>query len=100
MLSFSLNLLFSFSLIIGRYLAVAHNNSLNKTVFDVGIVLDLKTPPGNMSEICISMALDDFYATHDNFTTELKIHWRDSNEDNVDAASTGMFVTHAFTHPC
>ncbi|KAJ8634669.1 hypothetical protein MRB53_008936 [Persea americana] len=100
MLSFSLNPLFSFSLIIGRYLAVAHNNSLNKTVFDVGIVLDLKTPPGNMSKICISMALDDFYAIHDNFTTELKIHWRDSNEDSVDAASTGMFVTHAFTHPC
>ncbi|RWR75356.1 glutamate receptor 2.3-like protein [Cinnamomum micranthum f. kanehirae] len=42
---------------------------------------------GKMSARCISMALADFYTTHNKYSTKLNLHWRDSNQDNVDAAS-------------
>lgn len=92
MFSFSFILVFSLSLLFGHRLSLAHNNSLNasKTVFDVGVVLDLATPLGKMSEICISMAVADFYKTHNNYTTKLNLNWRDSNQDLVDAASKGI----------
>ncbi|XXG51709.1 hypothetical protein AAC387_Pa03g0221 [Persea americana] len=83
-------LLFSLNL-IGRYPTDAQNNSLNaRTLFDVGVVLDLESPLGKMSNICISMALEDFYTTHNNYTTELILHWRDSKQDIVDAASMAL----------
>ncbi|RWR75367.1 Ionotropic glutamate receptor [Cinnamomum micranthum f. kanehirae] len=82
-------LLFSLNL-IGRYPTDAQNNRLNaRTPFDVGVVLDMESPLGKMSNICISMALEDFYTTHNNYTTELILHWRDSKQDIVDAASMG-----------
>ena len=86
---FSSFLFFSLNL-IERYPTDAQNNNLNaRTSFDVGIVLDLESPLGKMSSICISMALEDFYTTHNNYTTELILHWRDSKRDIVDAASMG-----------
>ncbi|KAJ8634703.1 hypothetical protein MRB53_008970 [Persea americana] len=91
--SFSLILLYSLSLLAaGCCLAGAQNKSLgsSRTVFDVGVVLDLRTPLGKMSESCISMALADFYTAHTNYTTQLKLHWRDSNQDNVDTASMAL----------
>ncbi|XP_077238262.1 glutamate receptor 2.7-like [Tasmannia lanceolata] len=78
----SILVLFSFSLLCE--LAIAQNKIINST-FDVGVVLDLETWVGKMSESCISMALSDFYATH-NYSTKLTLHWRDSKEDNVAAA--------------
>ena len=97
--SFSLILLYSLSLLAaGCCLAGAQNKSLgsSRTVFDVGVVLDLRTPLGKMSESCISMALADFYTAHTNYTTQLKLHWRDSNQDNVDTASMGMLIFSSF----
>ncbi|RWR75358.1 glutamate receptor 2.2-like protein isoform X1 [Cinnamomum micranthum f. kanehirae] len=92
MFSFSFILLFSLSLLFGHRLSLAHNDSLNasKTVFDVGVVLDLATPLGKMSQICISMAVADFYKTHNNYTTKLNLHWTDSNQDLVEAASKAL----------
>lgn len=85
-------LLFSLNL-IGRCSTAAQNKSLNARIsFDVGIVLDLESTLGKMSNVCISMALDDFYTTHNNYNTKLILHWRDSKEDDVEAASMGMFL--------
>ena len=52
--------------------AGAQNKSLSysRTVFDHGVVLDLRTPLGKMCESCISMALADFYTAHTNYTTK------------------------------
>ncbi|KAJ8634665.1 hypothetical protein MRB53_008932 [Persea americana] len=43
-----------------------------------------------MSARCISMALADFYATHNKYSTKLNLHWRDSNQDNIDAPSLAL----------
>lgn len=93
-------LLFSLGLLVAQRQAAAQNSSLNgnKTLFDVAVVLDLGTPLGKMSEICISMALDDFYSTHNNYTSKLNLLWRDSNQDNVDAASLGMLLVPSLIH--
>ncbi|RWR75382.1 glutamate receptor 2.8-like protein [Cinnamomum micranthum f. kanehirae] len=91
--SFSLILLYSLSLLTaGCCLAGAQNKSLSssRTVFDIGVVLDLRTPLGKMSESCISMALTDFYTAHTSYTTQLKLHWRDSNQDSVNTASMAL----------
>ncbi|ERN07226.1 hypothetical protein AMTR_s00019p00182630 [Amborella trichopoda] len=40
--------------------------------------------------MCISMALEDFYKDHPNFTTRLTISWRDSGGDVVKAASAAL----------
>ncbi|RWR75361.1 glutamate receptor 2.7-like protein [Cinnamomum micranthum f. kanehirae] len=93
-------LLFSLNL-VGRCSTAAQNKSLNARIsFDVGIVLDLESTLGKMSKVCISIALDDFYTTHNNYNTKLILHWRDSNEDDMEAASMVMFLmpSHFLTH--
>ncbi|KAE9454200.1 hypothetical protein C3L33_13880, partial [Rhododendron williamsianum] len=55
---------------------------------DVGLILDLDNIVGKMSRTCIYMALDDFYALHDqNHTTRIVLHTIDSKSDVVEAAS-------------
>ncbi|KAH7662084.1 glutamate receptor ionotropic plant protein [Dioscorea alata] len=45
---------------------------------------------GNISCSCISMATDDFYASHRNYTTRLDFYIRNSKEDVVSAASAAL----------
>lgn len=89
----NLTQLFSFLLLFSLYpAAAAQNNNLNaRTSFDIGVVLDLESPLGKMTKRCISMAVSDFYADH-NHTTKLILHWRDSKQDIVDAASVGILL--------
>ncbi|KAF9623794.1 hypothetical protein IFM89_005379 [Coptis chinensis] len=56
---------------------------------DVGVILDLDTWVGKMSQSCISMALYDYYSTR-NYTRKLVLHTRNSNSDIVGAASAGL----------
>lgn len=56
---------------------------------DVGVILDLNTTLGKISQICISMAIEDFYSDGLNRTTIMVPHFRDSRGDVVSAASTG-----------
>jgi hypothetical protein len=37
------------------------------------------------------MAMEDFYAVHRDYTTKLVLHIRDSNGDNIRAASEGTY---------
>lgn len=94
MLSFSFTLVFFLWLLFSCCPAVAQNRGLNasRTVFNVGVVLDFGTPMGKMGNVCISMALEDFYATHNKYTTKLNLLWRDSNKDSVHTASIGMIA--------
>ncbi|KAI8527998.1 hypothetical protein RHMOL_Rhmol12G0117500 [Rhododendron molle] len=69
----------------------AQNASTGLIEVDVGIILDLNNIVGKMSRTCIYMALDDFYALHDqNHTTRIVLHAIDSKSDVVEAASAAI----------
>ncbi|KAK6161845.1 hypothetical protein DH2020_001686 [Rehmannia glutinosa] len=55
----------------------------------VGVVLDMDGY-GEMALTCISMALGDFYATHDHYKTRLVLTNRDSKGDVVGAAAAAL----------
>ncbi|XP_058192660.1 glutamate receptor 2.8-like isoform X1 [Rhododendron vialii] len=58
---------------------------------DVGLILDLDDILGKMSHTCISMALEDFYASNlQTRTTKIVLHTRDSKNDVVEAASAAI----------
>ncbi|XP_071689160.1 glutamate receptor 2.7-like [Rutidosis leptorrhynchoides] len=61
-----------------------------KTEIKVGVILDMETSIGKMSSTCISMALHDFYQQHENYTTEIHLRFRDSKQDNIEAASAAI----------
>lgn len=56
---------------------------------NVGVILDLASDPGRRWRTSISMAVEDYYATHTNSTTRVDLHFRDSSGDAVAAASAG-----------
>uniref|UniRef100_A0A453KVX4 Uncharacterized protein n=2 Tax=Aegilops tauschii subsp. strangulata TaxID=200361 RepID=A0A453KVX4_AEGTS len=56
---------------------------LEAGIFDVGVILHLKSLVGKMARTSILMAMEDFYAVHRNYTTKLVLHIRDSNGDNM-----------------
>ncbi|XP_058226988.1 glutamate receptor 2.7-like isoform X2 [Rhododendron vialii] len=58
---------------------------------DVGVILDADHMVGKVSQTCISMALEDFYALNQNHsTTRIVLHKRDSKGDVVEAASAAI----------
>ncbi|XP_058210512.1 glutamate receptor 2.2-like [Rhododendron vialii] len=59
---------------------------------DVGVILDADDHMvGKVSQTCISMALEDFYALNQNHsTTRIVLHKRDSKGDVVEAASAAV----------
>jgi len=72
-------------------LATMQNACGNTTIpFHVGVVLDMGTLVGKMGWTSISMAIDDFYALHSNYTSRLVLHPRDSKNDVVQAAASGI----------
>ncbi|KAK2986062.1 hypothetical protein RJ640_011503 [Escallonia rubra] len=70
-------------LIISKGVATAQ--SLTVPV-NVGVILDKDTWAGKMGLRCISMALNDFYASHGHYKTRLVLNFRDSNRSVVRAA--------------
>ncbi|XP_006845552.2 glutamate receptor 2.8 [Amborella trichopoda] len=60
----------------------AQSSSVN-----VGVVLAMDTWIGRVGNMCISMALQDFYKEHPNYTTTLLLSTRDSGGNVVQAAS-------------
>ncbi|PIA28579.1 hypothetical protein AQUCO_06800026v1 [Aquilegia coerulea] len=68
----------------------AQNSSVTATVqFNVGVILDLRILNGKMSNTCISMAVQDFYAVTDDYRTRLVLHTRHS-KDVITAASAAV----------
>ncbi|KAF8400401.1 hypothetical protein HHK36_013699 [Tetracentron sinense] len=71
--------------------AIVQNPSVeSNAMVDIGVVLDLSSKVGEMGEMCVSMALSDFYAAHANYKTRLVLHVRDSQGDVVGAASAAL----------
>ncbi|URD93879.1 hypothetical protein MUK42_00526 [Musa troglodytarum] len=71
--------------------AAAQNGSRNSTAaFHVGVILDLGTLVGKMGSTSISMAVEDFYAMHGNYTSRIVFHIKDSKSDTIQAASAAL----------
>ena len=58
----------------------------------VGVILDIDEPVGRMSRTSIDLALEDFYASHPNYSSRLQLQFRDSKKDVIVAASEGNEV--------
>lgn len=71
-------------------LAIAQNTSREEAQeLHVGVILDLGSIVGKMARTSVSLAMEDFYAVHRNYSTKLVLHIRDSMSDDVQAASQG-----------
>ncbi|KAJ9543145.1 hypothetical protein OSB04_022852 [Centaurea solstitialis] len=57
---------------------------------EVGVILDMDSYIGMSSRVCISMALEDFYDDHNESTTIIRPHYRDSENNDVQAASVAI----------
>ncbi|XP_065010062.1 glutamate receptor 2.8-like [Musa acuminata AAA Group] len=58
--------------------------------FDVGVILDRKTWIGKISRTCMIMAVEDFYKANPDYTTRLSLHWRDTDNSSISAASAAL----------
>ncbi|KAL5699288.1 hypothetical protein ACHQM5_030216 [Ranunculus cassubicifolius] len=59
----------------------AHNSGTTVAKsFHVGLILDFETRVGKMCRNCIYMALEDFYAVHNEYGTRLVLHAKDSKD--------------------
>lgn len=58
----------------------------------IGVILDMDSNVGKSTQICILMALEEFYEAHQNPSTAIiHPHFRDSKYDNFQAASAGLY---------
>ncbi|KAL0919908.1 hypothetical protein M5K25_012034 [Dendrobium thyrsiflorum] len=82
--------LFSASLL---FLLMLRNGTPTPTAVSevsVGVILSLETKPGWESLTSIRMAVDDFYALHNNYTTRIALRVLDSKQNAVDAAAAAV----------
>ncbi|XP_022730836.1 glutamate receptor 2.7-like [Durio zibethinus] len=92
-LPFLLFIFFSIFLIAFTVKTESAGNGLNGTrdstrlVYDIGVVLDVNSKMGAMANICMSIALSDFYEEHPNYGTRLSLQRWDLL-DGVTAASS------------
>ncbi|KAG2643569.1 hypothetical protein PVAP13_2KG344100 [Panicum virgatum] len=72
-------------LLISASIGVAQNASGGAHEVHVGVILDLGSLVGKIAITSISMALEDFYSAHRNYSTKLVLHIRDSmSNDKLD----------------
>ena len=67
----------------------AQNASGRAHEVHVGVILDLGSLVGKIAITSISLGLEDFYSAHQNYSTKLVLHIRDSMSDDVRAAAEG-----------
>ncbi|KAL0383207.1 UNVERIFIED_CONTAM: Glutamate receptor 2.8 [Sesamum calycinum] len=60
--------------------AIEHGSSehTQSSVVPIGVVLDLDSPLGTMADVCMEMAVSDFYAAHPNYATRLRLHTKNA----------------------
>ncbi|GAY51630.1 hypothetical protein CUMW_135640 [Citrus unshiu] len=69
---------------------VKNNTSFTADEVHVGVILDMRSWSGKISNSCISMAIADFYALNTHYKTRLVLHSRDSQGDPLHALSTAL----------
>ncbi|XP_078428694.1 glutamate receptor 2.8-like [Wolffia australiana] len=60
------------------------------TDFNVGVVFDFQTVDGKMCHASISLAMEDFYSSRVAHKARLVLHYRDSREDDIEAANQAL----------
>uniref|UniRef100_A0ACD5ZXY4 Uncharacterized protein n=1 Tax=Avena sativa TaxID=4498 RepID=A0ACD5ZXY4_AVESA len=70
---------------------IAQNTTSKADEFHVGVILNLGSLVGKVARTSVSLAVQDFYAVHPNYSTKLVLHIRDSMASDILAASAGMF---------
>ncbi|KAL8458833.1 hypothetical protein ACS0TY_036368 [Phlomoides rotata] len=83
------NLIF-FLLLLISFCSAPSNSTTIPAKADVGVILDLETPLGKIIKTCISMSIEDFYVKHENSSTMIVPHFRDSKSDIVAATSSAV----------
>uniref|UniRef100_J3MXN7 Glutamate receptor n=1 Tax=Oryza brachyantha TaxID=4533 RepID=J3MXN7_ORYBR len=78
--------------LLAHFGAVALNVSTNPGAdeFHVGVILDMGSLVGKEARTSISLAAEDFYAVHRNYSTRLVLHVRDSMGNSFQAASAAL----------
>ncbi|XP_047957108.1 glutamate receptor 2.8-like [Salvia hispanica] len=77
---FTIHILILF-LLFGSYTTSAAENGSSEgpSTIPIGVVLDTNSPMGSMVDLCMKMAVEDFYKKHPNYATRLKLHTRNAN---------------------
>uniref|UniRef100_A0A0A8ZVK8 Receptor ligand binding region domain-containing protein n=1 Tax=Arundo donax TaxID=35708 RepID=A0A0A8ZVK8_ARUDO len=79
-----------FLLLILSFSAAKNTSSSRGEEFHVGVILDLGSLVGKAARTSVSLAVEDFYALHQNCNRKVVLHVRDSAGNDVQAASAGM----------
>ncbi|XP_040364983.1 glutamate receptor 1.4 isoform X2 [Rosa chinensis] len=66
------------------------NNPLTVEEVRVGVILDMQSREGKIVLGCISTALSDFYHLHNNYSTRVVLHSRDSSGKHLHALSAAL----------
>ncbi|KAL5842298.1 hypothetical protein ACOSQ3_012904 [Xanthoceras sorbifolium] len=91
MINFRRSLIFVYLpilLFLFHFLIRVKSETKSSSLVHIGAVFDVDSAEGAVAEMCISMAISDFYAMHSNYQTRLILHTRTSK----DLASTATAV--------
>ncbi|KAL5730828.1 hypothetical protein ACHQM5_003619 [Ranunculus cassubicifolius] len=85
-------LVFFLFVVVSAYTDVAEAQDETSSVIpvNVGVILDMDSWVGKLSNSCIYMAISDFYSMHPEYKTKLVLHTRDSKSDAVGAVFAAM----------
>jgi hypothetical protein len=78
--------------LISNITATQNATETEPRTVNVGVILNLQSLVGKIAHMSILMALEDFYSVHSSYRTKLVLHMRDSNEEDIQAASAGTFT--------
>lgn len=84
------HLLLLLFLLVITTITIHVNGNTNPINIGIGVILDMESMVGKISSTCISMALQDFYQKNTNYTTIVVPTFRDSKQDNIQAASAAI----------
>nr|AGT16341.1 glutamate receptor [Saccharum hybrid cultivar R570] len=76
-----------FLLLIFSPSAAQNTTGSSPNEFHVGVILDLGSLVGKVARTSVSLALEDFYASHRNCSWKVVLHFKDSVGNDVQAAS-------------
>ncbi|KAL6655541.1 hypothetical protein ACP70R_006367 [Stipagrostis hirtigluma subsp. patula] len=79
-----------FLLLIFSFSAAQNTTKSMADEFHVGVILNLDSMVGRVARTSVSLALEDFYAVHQNYSTKLVLHVRNSMGNDVQATSAAI----------
>ncbi|KAG5601874.1 hypothetical protein H5410_033244 [Solanum commersonii] len=68
------------------------DNNTSAVKVDLGIILDMETDVGKVMHTCILLAIEDYHAVASHTATRIVLHLRDSEKDDVEAASAAIYL--------